>query len=98
MVGQINHLANCLNEAVTDTYFFLKKSYMANTTHTMPMPAKNKPTKLAHHASAAMLSIQFGQLQAQAVHCMCNQCSCSICFACRHDAGIPQCLHIGQHL
>ena len=65
-------------EAVTDTYFFLKKSYMANTTHTMPMPAKNKPTKLAHHASAAMLSIQFGQLQAQGVHCMCNQCSCSI--------------------
>ena len=26
LVGQINHLANCQNEAVTEAYFFLKKS------------------------------------------------------------------------
>lgn len=26
MVGQINHLANCQNEAVTKAYFFLMKS------------------------------------------------------------------------
>jgi len=63
MVGQINHLANLLNEGVTEAYFFLKKSYMANATHTMPMPAKNKPTKLAHNASMYMLSIAGGQLQ-----------------------------------
>ena len=61
MVGEINHLANPQNEVVTEAYFFLKKSYMANITHTMPIPAKNKPTKLAHNVSRDILSITSSQ-------------------------------------
>ena len=63
MVEEINYLANLLNEGVTEAYFFLKKSYMANITHTMPIPAKNKPTKLAQNASMDILSITCGQFK-----------------------------------
>jgi hypothetical protein len=63
MVREINHLANCLYEAVTEVYFFLKRSTILKPSHKMPKHTKKKGTMPAANASIAILSITFGQLQ-----------------------------------
>ena len=63
MVGEINHLANCNYEAVTEVYFFLKRSTIQKPSHMSPTVTKNKGTMLAAKTSMVTLSISFGQLQ-----------------------------------
>ena len=59
MVGEINHLANPQNEAVTEAYFFLNKSAMTHANHMHPKATKKKGTILAANTSMDTLSIQF---------------------------------------
>jgi len=68
VVGQINHLANCNYEAVTEVYFFFKRYFLKRSTilkpsHNAPKHMKKKGTMLAANTSMVMLSITFGQLQ-----------------------------------
>ena len=63
MVGEINYLANCNYEAVTEVYFFLKRSTIQKPSHKAPKHTKKKGTIPAANASMEILSITFGQLQ-----------------------------------
>ena len=67
MVVHFNHLANCNYEAVTEVYFFLKRSTIQKPSHGMPKHTKKKGTMLAANASMVTLSISFGQLQCNPV-------------------------------
>jgi hypothetical protein len=51
MVGSFNHLANLQNEGVTEAYFFLMKSYVANPIHNSPKTTKKRGTMLAANTS-----------------------------------------------